>query len=558
MKKRLELSDGSSHKFWEVEVAGATMTVTSGKIGTDGQAKPNTFSSAAEATEEAEKLVAETTKKGYAEAGAAAKTDAPADPAALASSAGSASILPPKLVELIGGSCYRLIAEKEEEDVVVFDWWALPAAFRDELLGDVFNNCLIPGDFPALLGRPSSEIEWINRACVPFALAGVQSGTDMLGTAGIPQFHRLLLIDAAGAAHAIAVDGTAAPAKEPEKIATSWEALTIKKRTPVKPVVDGALPKVKTSKHVRLIGSWGQFVPPAKDPTMVRDIQLSADAQLAVLAIRSDRGEQQGARVVRVETGELVRHLGTDHGGIAISPDGSQVVTTHGIYEGGRVHIGTCWDVATGEQRWAKPIQRGDSMVTLQISPDGDTLFASSAGNGIKVYGLADGALRWEQEIGRGQFDNHAHAMAFSSTGALATAGADGVIRIWDPKKRAVTKSIKDENAIEDIAWLPDGTRLVSHSSHVTAIWDVPAGTLIKKLREWDRGRTAADIAISPAGFLVGCTTDGKIDIWNLDGGVVERIDLKGKVGAWCLAPCPDGFVVGTSGACALRFALTP
>lgn len=475
----------------------------------------------------------------------------------MTSSNGSAGILPPKLVELIGGSCYCVTGEGAEEDIVVFDWWALHAPFRDEFLQDLFNDCEVPGDFPALLGRPTSEIEWISRTCVPFALAGVQSGTDVLGTAGMPQFHRLLLIDAAGAAYAIDVDGTAAPAKEPEKVASSWEKLKIKKRPPVKPVVDGALPKVKTSKHVRLAGSWGQFVPPARDPTMVRDIQLSADAQLAVLAIRSDRGEQQGARVYRVETGELVRHLGTEHGGIAISPDGALVVTTHGVYEGGRVHIGTCWEVATGEQRWAKPIQRGDSMVTLRISPDGETLVASSAGNGIKVYGLADGALRWEQEIGRGQFDNHAHAMAFSPDGALATAGADGVIRIWDPKTRTLTKSIKDENAIEDIAWLPYGKRLVSHSSHVTAIWDVDTGKLLKKLREWDRGRIAADIAISPAGFLVGCTTDGKIDIWTLDGGVVERIDLKGKVGAWCLAPCPDGFVVGTGGACALRFVLT-
>ncbi|MBA3547713.1 MAG: WGR domain-containing protein [Nannocystis sp.] len=561
MKKRLELSDGSSNKFWEVEVSGATVTVTFGKLGTDGQSKPKKLGSAAEATKEAEKLIAEKTRKGYSEVGAAEKppkaAEKPAKPARPAAGASGASVLPPKLIELIGGSCFYS-HEDVEEDLVVFDWWALPANLRDELLADVFNDCDVPGDYPTLIGPSDTGTQWINRECVPFALAGVQNGFDVLGAdGGIPQFHRMLLIDAAGAAYAIEVDGTATPAQEPEKIAKSWDKLKIKKRPPAKPVVQGALPKVKTTKHVRLVSSWGQFEPPARDTAMVRDIQLSADGKLAVLSIRSDKPAECGARVHRVETGELVRHLGNEHGGVAISPDGSLVITTHGIYDNGRAHLGACWDVATGKQRWEQPVQRGDGLVTLQISPDGETLYASCAGHGIKAYKLSDGAPLWEHKIAKGQFDNHAHAITFSPDGALTTAGADGVIRIWDTKTRKVTTSIKAEDAVEDIAWLPDGKRLVSHSSHLTAIWDVATGKVIKKLREWDR-RTAADIGVSSVGLMIGCSSDGKIDVWTLDGELVEQLDLKGKVGAWCLAPCPGGFAVGTGGACALRFELTP
>ncbi|MFY0540429.1 WGR domain-containing protein [Nannocystis pusilla] len=85
-KRRFELVEGSSSKFWEIAVDGETMSVCYGRIGTDGTAKDKTFASAAEAEREASKLVAEKTKKGYAEvssAGAAkpAKAEDEAKPA---------------------------------------------------------------------------------------------------------------------------------------------------------------------------------------------------------------------------------------------------------------------------------------------------------------------------------------------------------------------------------------------------------------------------------------------------------------------------------------------
>lgn len=85
-KRRFELVEGSSSKFWEIAVDGETMSVCYGRIGTDGTAKDKTFASAAEAEREASKLVAEKTKKGYAEvssAGAAkaAEVEAEAKPA---------------------------------------------------------------------------------------------------------------------------------------------------------------------------------------------------------------------------------------------------------------------------------------------------------------------------------------------------------------------------------------------------------------------------------------------------------------------------------------------
>ena len=92
-KRRFEFVEGSSSKFWEVEVEGPRMTVCFGKVGTAGSPKDKTFASAAESEREAAKLIAEKTKKGYVEVGATApsKAAAPAKAAAAAKAPAAAS-----------------------------------------------------------------------------------------------------------------------------------------------------------------------------------------------------------------------------------------------------------------------------------------------------------------------------------------------------------------------------------------------------------------------------------------------------------------------------------
>ncbi len=65
--RRFELVEDGSRKFWEVAVEGSTVTVRFGRLGTDGQTKDKAHGSPAAAQKEADKLVAEKTKKGYVE-----------------------------------------------------------------------------------------------------------------------------------------------------------------------------------------------------------------------------------------------------------------------------------------------------------------------------------------------------------------------------------------------------------------------------------------------------------------------------------------------------------
>src|SRR5262245_2842884 len=65
--RTFQLSDATSHKFWNIDVQGKSFTVTYGKIGTNGQLQTKTFKDAVTAQAEADKLIREKTKKGYVE-----------------------------------------------------------------------------------------------------------------------------------------------------------------------------------------------------------------------------------------------------------------------------------------------------------------------------------------------------------------------------------------------------------------------------------------------------------------------------------------------------------
>lgn len=66
-KRYFEFVEGTSSKFWEIEVQGTQFFTRYGKIGTDGQMTQKDFDSEEKTQAEANKLIAEKTKKGYAE-----------------------------------------------------------------------------------------------------------------------------------------------------------------------------------------------------------------------------------------------------------------------------------------------------------------------------------------------------------------------------------------------------------------------------------------------------------------------------------------------------------
>jgi predicted DNA-binding WGR domain protein len=63
--KRFEIVGGGSDKFWEITTRGTEVSVRFGRNCTNGQTTTKTFSDAAAARQQADKLIRQKTGKGY-------------------------------------------------------------------------------------------------------------------------------------------------------------------------------------------------------------------------------------------------------------------------------------------------------------------------------------------------------------------------------------------------------------------------------------------------------------------------------------------------------------
>ena len=65
--RHFEFISGSSQKFWEIGLEGKSVTVRFGRIGTRGQSQTKSYTDESKARREADKLIQEKLRKGYAE-----------------------------------------------------------------------------------------------------------------------------------------------------------------------------------------------------------------------------------------------------------------------------------------------------------------------------------------------------------------------------------------------------------------------------------------------------------------------------------------------------------
>ena len=98
---RYELVEGTSSKFWQIDLEGTSFTTTYGKIGTNGQSTTKSFADDAKAKHEHDKLVAEKTKKGYSLVGDSESTAGGTVPAAAVTAPTTPVVKPAAPVEKV-------------------------------------------------------------------------------------------------------------------------------------------------------------------------------------------------------------------------------------------------------------------------------------------------------------------------------------------------------------------------------------------------------------------------------------------------------------------------
>ncbi len=229
---------------------------------------------------------------------------------------------------------------------------------------------------------------------------------------------------------------------------------------------------------------------------------------------------------------------------VAFSPDGRFFATAVGQWfsnEPGEVKL---WDVTSGELLWTGLSNSGSTM-SVAFSPDGRRLVSVTT-----TWRTRTGEIRiWETSTGKlltklssprtGNF-----GVAYSPDGSLlATAGADGKVRLWDPYsgQDAELCAMEGHKAnVFSVAFSPDGRQLASAGWDGTAIvWDLASRQSVQVLSGPVDLRS---IAFSPDGqHLVAASFDHSVKIWEAASGKLVHTFLGHRAPVLCAAFAPDG-----------------
>lgn len=229
--------------------------------------------------------------------------------------------------------------------------------------------------------------------------------------------------------------------------------------------------------------------------------------------------------------------------GIAISPDG-KLLATASIDKTVRI-----WGLAT---RNALRILEPNKMVeAVAFSPDGNLLVCAVINkpfvwSSLKLWDPVTGKeLQTEYDM---DSPNSIRSIAFSPDGKLLASSSTNMVRLWDPAKGFLLRTLPHASDPRTIAFSPDGKLLASTwGDGVVKVWDPHTGHEMGKFVAHN-GLTSA-IVFSPDGqLLVSASFDSTIKIWDPATGITKQKTLAGHVdGITSTALSPGGKLLATS-----------
>lgn len=161
----------------------------------------------------------------------------------------------------------------------------------------------------------------------------------------------------------------------------------------------------------------------------------------------------------------------------------------------------------------------GSLVFNVAFSPDGTTLATASFDGTVKLWDFATGK---EKGILKGH-TGPVYAVIFSKEGAIATAGNDLFIKLWDKDGKFVKEMKGHTGIIDTLAFSPDGKTIASGSADkAVKLWSAVDAKEVKSLGS--HKDTVYSVAFSPKGDkLASAGNDGFIKIWDVAGQKEEK-----------------------------------
>jgi WD40 repeat protein len=312
-----------------------------------------------------------------------------------------------------------------------------------------------------------------------------------------------------------------------------WDAATRSRRWSLVGHIN-SVSRVNFSRDARLIATAGfdstvrvWRLPSVSSAAVLPDVWIPGPARAASLETwkRDDRDPyREPQQLMQIRTEPRVGDIRA----LAFSPGGETVAAA---FKDGSA---TIWNVAAGGELLTLTGHE-TKVQAVEFSPDGNTIAAAGGDNGRVLEWDLSGRLLKDIRDNR-----PVRAIAFSQAGAFAI-GSGNDVRV-NPGATDEMR-LPGDAEINDLAFSPDGSRLVSGRSDGTAIvWELPS-----RKRTVLRGHTGqvTTVAYSPDGQFIATGDSAKrIILW--DAKTLERrheLEVRHELEAHELEAPEDGFL---------------